>query len=192
MVSLSRGWGSPGGWECPRCSFISSDSVTRCEICGLEKGADGKARSGSSSSAAAVPHTPAGRPSSSSSLADPSSSSSSSGGGGGGGGSGAGSGDGISGGSGGPDADNPRLAWSEHDDPSGGKPKYYHNRITGESTWTRPGDMDWEAHLSGDTGAVYYFNTRTQESAWSLPPPMPASGGGGGEAEARAERKMSL
>merc|ERR1719460_3505728 len=61
--------------------------------------------------------------------------------------------------------------WDELNDPESGK-KYYYNRKTGATTWTRPASLgsgggggDWEQTTAPD-GRTYYYNTKTLATSW--------------------------
>ena len=65
--------------------------------------------------------------------------------------------------------------WIEGYDPKN-KRKYYVNKITGESRWTKPLDKqqvvadDWISGRDPKTKRVYYYNKRTKETTWEKPP----------------------
>lgn len=84
-------------------------------------------------------------------------------------------------------------AWTAHKAADG--QMYYHNTLTGESSWTTPEGFEGEAPDVADTpvpvaqanvtgtdwyevkcadGRRYYFNHATQETAWSMPPEVAA------------------
>lgn len=47
---------------------------------------------------------------------------------------------------------------------------YYHNIVTGESTWEKPEELSWEQVQKDDQ--VFYHNPKTGESKWEAPPHM--------------------
>lgn len=57
--------------------------------------------------------------------------------------------------------------WQQLTDPASGKP-YYHNRITGQTSWTKPSPADWE-RLTDASGAPYYRNRTTGQTSATLP-----------------------
>jgi hypothetical protein len=65
--------------------------------------------------------------------------------------------------------------WIEGYDPKN-KRKYYVNKLTGESRWTKPLDKnevkaeDWISGRDPKTKRVYYYNKRTKETTWEKPP----------------------
>ena len=65
--------------------------------------------------------------------------------------------------------------WIEGYDPKN-KRKYYVNKHTGESRWTKPLDQkqviadDWISGRDPKTKRVYYYNKRTKETTWEKPP----------------------
>ena len=65
--------------------------------------------------------------------------------------------------------------WIEGYDPKN-KRKYYVNKVTGESRWTKPLDKeqvvadDWISGRDPKTKRVYYYNKRTKETTWEKPP----------------------
>lgn len=65
--------------------------------------------------------------------------------------------------------------WLEGYDPNN-KRKYYVNKITGESRWTRPLSLnavdinDWISGRDPKTKRTYYFNKKTKETTWEKPP----------------------
>jgi pre-mRNA-processing factor 40 len=69
------------------------------------------------------------------------------------------------------------AVWVELKDPK--DRKYYHNKITGETRWDKPIELQtaselaqsksvWKEFIS-DNGRKYYYNTQTKESAWEEP-----------------------
>ncbi|KAL3308111.1 hypothetical protein Ciccas_013361, partial [Cichlidogyrus casuarinus] len=64
--------------------------------------------------------------------------------------------------------------WTEHAAADG--KKYYHNRLTNETTWNRPPELapptmvscPWKQYFSPD-GKPYYYNTMTKQSVWEKP-----------------------
>ena len=65
--------------------------------------------------------------------------------------------------------------WLEGYDPKN-KRKYYVNKRTGESRWTKPlakeevNANDWISGRDPKTKRVYYYNKRTKETTWEKPP----------------------
>lgn len=74
--------------------------------------------------------------------------------------------------------------WAEASDPKSGR-KYYYNRKTKETRWTRPTEMDggasesdsaasdpnnWCASNDKSSGRKYYYNKVTKETRWTKPP----------------------
>jgi hypothetical protein len=72
-------------------------------------------------------------------------------------------------------------AWSAHVDKATGQ-TYYANRITQETTWTKPADYvppgeedvgdDWVKILDANTGKYYYANRKTMQTSWTVPEPV--------------------
>lgn len=72
--------------------------------------------------------------------------------------------------------------WSEIQDAHG--QVYYYNTVTGETSWTKPGDVDdahdvdtvrhgdWVQHQD-ENGNFYWYNELSGESAWELPSDEP-------------------
>jgi len=73
--------------------------------------------------------------------------------------------------------------WQEHTSNDG--TKYYHNKKTGESKWTKPVELQspeekaaertgkWKV-CYGQDGRKYYYNKETKESLWTAPPQIQA------------------
>ena len=65
--------------------------------------------------------------------------------------------------------------WLEGYDPKN-KRKYYVNKVTGESRWTKPlsaaevNAEDWISGRDPKTKRIYYFNKTTKETTWEKPP----------------------
>jgi len=55
------------------------------------------------------------------------------------------------------------------DDDSGRR--YYHDEVTGETTWEHPEgeDMEWKEFYSEDHGRPYFHNLKTDETSWDRP-----------------------
>lgn len=86
--------------------------------------------------------------------------------------------------------------WTEHNDPGSGS-LYWHNTATGESSWTRPAELQaaaavasstavavqaqaasssgWTEHRDPGSGKPYWFNPATKESRWTAPPELAAA-----------------
>ena len=73
--------------------------------------------------------------------------------------------------------------WLEGFDPKN-KRKYYVNKKTGESRWTKPlaeeevKADDWISGRDPKTKRVYYYNKRTKETTWEKPPGFTEAGKG--------------
>lgn len=67
------------------------------------------------------------------------------------------------------------VVWEEHLDPKTGR-MFYHNRGTGETTWTKPDvlPIGWSEHIDVATNRKYYFNKETGKSTWTKPQVAPA------------------
>eukprot|EP00948_MAST-09A_sp_MAST-9A-sp1_P001186 g1186.t1 len=59
-------------------------------------------------------------------------------------------------------------AWEEIVDPDTGN-TYYHNTVTGESTWDMPEVLQWQKVYDEEHEKYYYFNKITGESTWEMP-----------------------
>jgi len=77
---------------------------------------------------------------------------------------------------------NSKQAWSEYTADNG--KKYYHNKVTGVTTWDKPLELKtvaeiaatpttWKEHIA-DSGRKYYYNTITRESVWDEPAELKA------------------
>ncbi|KAG7381536.1 hypothetical protein PHYPSEUDO_005954 [Phytophthora pseudosyringae] len=68
--------------------------------------------------------------------------------------------------------------WEEAYDESSGR-AYYFNRLTGDTSWTLPGEEDtseagasssaWQQSFDEVSQTTYYYNVHTGEAAWALP-----------------------
>ena len=64
--------------------------------------------------------------------------------------------------------------WVIKMDPVSGK-QYYVNRLTRESTWTKPPELDdalpesWEMKMDPGSGCAYYVNTLDGTTTWERP-----------------------
>ena len=88
------------------------------------------------------------------------------------------------------------AAWKEHAHPETGK-KYYYNKITKETQWTRPADMAggddaptddaandpalWATVADPKTGKTYYYNKKTKQTSWKKPACIADSADGAGD-----------
>ena len=85
------------------------------------------------------------------------------------------------------------TVWEEMKDPITQK-HYYYSNAAGDSQWIAP---LWLDYIDDETGCLYYFNTKTEESAWTKPEGFTdtvegSTGVGGGGGGAAAAIRLSL
>ena len=67
--------------------------------------------------------------------------------------------------------------WEEHKTDDGKRRVYYHNRLTRQSSWSRPAappplPEGWERKRDAE-GSYFYWHEANEQSVWERPMPLP-------------------